>query len=145
MQIKPKANDWTRSLEKSIRNTKKPHIYHSATCQSKGSLWRRINEEAYRSTVSLKRTLGIQGGGGVYKHSSNYTLMFTIKPKDAVTVRWVTLQVKWKILVKKKIIINQGQILLALTGKYHWHSSGSVCLAVTVWTTVRKWCSRGRN
>lgn len=33
-------------------------------------------------------------GGGGYKHSSNYTLMFTIKPKDAVTVRWVTLQVK---------------------------------------------------
>lgn len=40
--------------------------------------------------------------GGVYKHSSNYTLMFAIKPKDAVTVHWVTLQVKWKILVKKK-------------------------------------------
>lgn len=40
--------------------------------------------------------------GGGYKHSSNYALMFTIKPKDAVTVSGVTLQVKWKILVKKK-------------------------------------------
>lgn len=32
-------------------------------------------------------------GYGGYKHSSNYTLMFTIKPKDAVIVSWVTLQV----------------------------------------------------
>lgn len=38
----------------------------------------------------LRELWGYEG----YTHSSNYALMFTIKPKDAVTVSWVTLQVK---------------------------------------------------